>query len=271
MAHITHKLSDTYAKGVDTLFVNAYDWFKRLIILLPAAHFTFVLIYLYFYYEGFGRGLSIFAAPTDVWGVSLSDVAPAYVSFFLGAVIGSVQSNAFSSTSAHASAGSQQRRLIHRVVTIVIVLTAIITVLAFSVAFYVVQRDFQLFAYNLLYLPIGITLVIAESAVSGFPSPPPMRARLLLIGILAVMMIAISGLSDGEYDRKLSYSELKSELALCSKRKLLRKIGDVYLAASQNGMRVIVDEDCKPLASFPLLRRPLLYKGMSPADAVKRF
>jgi hypothetical protein len=45
-------------------------------------------VYLFTYHAGFGNGLSLFASPTDVFSVSLSDVAPGYIFALIGVALG---------------------------------------------------------------------------------------------------------------------------------------------------------------------------------------
>lgn len=256
-----------YERGVAWLFENGLEVGKKLLIALPAAHFTFVIVYLYFYYEGFGRGLSIYAAPTDVWSVSLSDVAPAYVSFLIGIGLALLNPGPPTATQIGAARHSVASRA-YWLAAIASVLMSFVAAGVFSLVFYVIARDYGIYLYQLLYLPIGIGIVLLEASVIGRVAG--WRGRAVLITILSMIMISLSGLGDGENHRKLPYTALDSELPMCKEGKILRRIGDKLLAVNKAGQRRLLSNNCEVHATFQMLSRPLKYKPITPAKALER-
>jgi hypothetical protein len=217
------------------------DKLKELLIVLPAAHLFLCFSYLFFYYSSFGYSVWIFASPADVFSVSFSDVAPAYVSITLGIALAvALRPRPKDPPPTEDEATRKKFRLFLWVfgaaIGLLIIWCLVLTVLYYS------KNGFVL--YIAVHTAIAVSLMVASAVWGPRLISHPLGLDLALYAALVILLVAVRGLEDGQRDRALAYKDVKDVFPRCKNTLVARPLGASYLAILPNNARVILGADC---------------------------
>lgn len=214
---------------------------KDLLVLIPALHLFCCFIYLFAYYWSFGHGLIYFASPSEVFSVSMSKVAPLYISLAVGLAFGAWSyesedeiNQRYSETSAKLVKSS--RKWQSRLISIVVFITFLHGLLASFLSDYIFWLNILLPVFLLLPYVLGYFWPRQSSAWLLFRP-----TAWLFVAILAVFGF---GLIDGQLAAKIKVDLESEELSSCDEVLILKDVGDRFLAVDSDNNRVVVSENC---------------------------
>lgn len=248
---------------------------KDLIVIVPAFHIASAFIYLFFYYNSFGNGLVYFASPTDVFSVSIADVASSYLAIFAGAAITHVffrdpeRGNVYQHERRSDEENEKRApadRIFYKAVVWFFVIVSIINFL-FCYAYWY-KSGFRL----LLMERMGAqTFVVAATlfTASRF-NLSKNNFDILSIGALVVVTLSYQGAMQGQMDSALSRKDAYNRVPICGDYQLLRGISQYLLVVGPSDERILLDLDCRKRFELISKARFKALPGGAPKDVIWR-
>ena len=211
---------------------------KEGLLIVPAVHFLICIIYLDFYYRSFGNAVQTFASPTDVFSVSLAQIAPTYLSFAIGGALG-LAPRAFGSRVP--SAPLKEPTTAVRILVWVTVFMAVLSLISFYLYHWLTSY------YQYFYLlSIPVLLLILYLYLPELTRRHWSTANLAFyIGTAVLLIVCINGLSRGQADRMISYDDAAKDHPRCGEYVVVAPLGERFLAIASDQSRVVINEDCE--------------------------
>ena len=215
----------------------------------------------FFYYYSFGRGLIYFASPTEVFSVSLAEVAPLYLFGGVGMAIGiwSYESDEeiterYSEKSARVV---KKVKTWHRFGIILFALVLfVIGVLASVLSGYIF--------WHLFLIPAALVFAWLSGAYISTKGLAPSILWLVYGVGSALIAICLNGLSDGQSAAKNDFSFFVDR-PQCDDLVILKDVSQRYLALNKGNDRFIVNEECKQMFMIIDGGEGIFYKDINPA------
>ncbi|MEH6661396.1 MAG: hypothetical protein V7679_07105 [Parasphingorhabdus sp.] len=231
---------------INRKYKSSWEIIRNLIIALPFTHAIFCFIFLISYFRGFGGNIELFSDPSDIFTVSISDVATTYVMVFFGGLFSLWQINVpFRSLRDGGYSPPKQPKCLKWMVYSLI--AAGVSNIGLSVYLYVMLGMIEYRMASIGIMLLLMTLLGKWLAENGFSFRISFAA---MLGFVILMTLISSGLSDGQRDRYLAYSSFPETLAKCGQNIVVRKMSSNFLAIASDNSRRIVDADCKTLFIF---------------------
>jgi hypothetical protein len=222
---------------------------KDLLVIIPAFHLATCVIYLFFYYSAFGVGLAYFASPTDIFAVSLADVAPGYVWLILGLTLSHFafrsnwRENRFRFETLDPEDQERLRpraksvlRILYWGIGILLAQSGMIALLDYIATGYV----------NTFFAAIFAQLAVISVSTIALHRLNLTKTTYDILSNAGVIVVALatSGASDAQIDKHLRYSEMLSPSAMCGQMKIRKRVSEYWLAVSPDNGRYLVDDNC---------------------------
>lgn len=222
---------------------------KDSLLIIPAFHVATCFIYLFFYYSGFGLGLVYFANPTDIFSVSLGDVAPVYVWLFIGALTSHMifrhpqHGNVFRFETLTTEEQQRQRptflkltKFMNRALFATASFPAIIAIL------YYIASGF--FNYIFISIALQIYIILLSGWILDRFSLSKPQYDILSITLLVLSALMTSALSDAQSDKHWRYKDYNQPQVRCNDILVLRNVSELSLAVRKDNSRILIDLDC---------------------------
>ena len=220
-------------------------WFgklKELVVIIPAIHIFCCFLYLFFFYRSFGAGLVIFASPAEVFTVSITKVAPVYISIVLGGLFGywSFETDQEIEDNNKPKAARVLKGVKRGQFWLIIIVSAL--------AFLIGLTASVIGPYVHWYM-MSFAFVLSSAFMLGkYGAELGLQSRTTLIfGFFAysLLAIAINGLDDGQSLAKIRISHTDHEGAKCDEYIIVKDVADNFLAVDSAQNRVLVDQECE--------------------------
>lgn len=247
------------------------DWEKlssQSALLAPLIHVLVCFLYLFGYSTGFGAEIGILFSFSDLFSLSITDVAFIYVSgvvlpiFFLAlrsrprqAIMAKDVSREEYINSIDVNSNNEKKVI--RNILLFITIVAILTIPEFVVSIvfdekfpYIQTSLIVVFLINISFYKISNNLNIGYS-MSIF--------SLLLIACLSNAFFA--GMNSGQGDRRYSYEVFYNKSFRCGEYVILRGASGRFIVVDPDGGRAVVDQDCNVVFTVP--ERPV-FSSQSP-------
>ncbi|NVE95133.1 hypothetical protein [Altererythrobacter lutimaris] len=214
---------------------------KDLFVLIPALHIFCCFVYLFFYYYSFGNGLIYFASPTEVFSVSLAEVAPLYLFGGLGLIIGAWSYQTDDQIeSRHSKAGARVAKGLKYSQHAFVGLLALALLVVGAVSS-------MIEGYIFWFLMIFPLVLLFASSLSAFAVHKGLTVNAIMPIFwlsFAFISVSLNGLEDGQY-ASLVRVELDSISGpRCHEKVILKDDADSFLAVDKDNNRLIVDKEC---------------------------
>ena len=252
--------------SADLLKVNTIGDVKEWLVIIPAVHLFACFVYLFFYYYSFGHGLARFASPTEVFSVSLSEVALIYLFGGIGFLLGrwSHQTDEEIDQRYSENAAAAVRKANIWETRLLFGLAALSLIFGF-IASYLHSYIFW-YAFT---LPVGLSFVAILSKFSVKQQLPP-TAILVGLGLaVAMTLITFRGLADGQEAAHLTVKKFEQQ-PTCGKFVILKDVSDDFLAVDQENNRLIIDDNCEEKFRVIDAADNVIYDGEGNLEYIKR-
>jgi len=223
----------------------------QLPVLAPIVHVLTCFIFLFGYSTGFGAGIGALFSFSDLFTISLTDVAYIYISgLLLPLAIVSARFQPGYRTIEHrwANSGTEEDKIklenrikANRRLVTVIFSASIIT---FVPSAYLAIHFDQRIPYSELATPscLGVTLATLHY-LSKFQTS--FKVDLIIAAMASLMVGAfLIGVARGQGERRYSTQVFSQNHISCGKYTILRPASGKFIAVDQAGKRIIIKDDC---------------------------
>ena len=240
----SRRRSETITLTTGALPLARLDSLKDLLIIVPALHLFCCFLYLFCFYYSFGHGLIYFASPTEVFTVSIAEIAPVYVFGGLGMILGVV-------TRPQDNDDDSQKAVKRRPLSLWFWLIVLIAALSFATGVIASILSGYIFWDSFL-----IALVLVVSAIAGYLTAKYQVDQASTYAVLAIsgaiLIVAIRGLDDGQSLAKLRLDLDNLHAPTCGEYHVVKDVADRFLSVDTEQNRVLIDSKCE--ASFILIK-----------------
>jgi hypothetical protein len=208
---------------------------KDAVLIIPAVHLSVCFIYLCFYFIAFGGKVEAFSSAQDVFSLSFANIAPFYLGFAVPHLLMAYfRGHAYSKL----PAGTEfERSPKFRVVASLI--CGLSVLLAIWGAAY-------LFVTGLVPMDlwgIGALLLVLLGSNLFANKRPALKRELVGAVVIGLAFLTYSAAKTGQRDRYAPAIEFSSSSA-CKDKRVLRALGDQFLAVDVKGLRAVIDRHC---------------------------
>lgn len=229
-------------------------------VLLPIANLVAATTLLAGYAVGFGSNLGWYFSLDDVFAASLIGLMPFYIAVGYWVLMEArlYLARAKLPTDMPPPHGPFDRRIKWRrargIAKLVLIIAALMTVFDAIVSHYI-GRPFDVFGVLMGVGGIVIFTFLDKSLSTQWPmEEPPFLVGVAFITIIVLLLICAKGLSDGQRDRFLHFTDAKSSRAQCGAYVVIRKTGTMYLAVGKDDRHRLIDEDCAEKILIPAVK-----------------
>lgn len=230
--------------------------FVQITLMLPAAHIFVSFIFITGYSLGFGSDIGSLFSISDIFSITLKDI---YLVYLFGLVVPSlvlfdqltgVEKNQ-DKPSPDQRPGFYQKFLISTVFINRLFIALFITIIMFvSFYFWIARSLNELLPYELLQVGI-FALIPYLLIIPGETVAVRQQRRTLLILLFGLLLSSFaSGLSRGQEERFYPPSKFSKNLS-CGPNFVLRPVSERFLGILPDGTRVIMDDQCLVIFTFP--------------------
>jgi hypothetical protein len=231
-----------------------YSQVTAIIVALPVMHLLASSIFLWGYSVGFGSGLSAFAAPTDIFRVSIKHLVLLYLSVGSGAAILLSRSYIRKKRSAGINGDNPVKSNIGfgRIIGLILIVgIGFILPVAYVISCYYFDRPVRIAWAT---APVLATAIMVLLVVSDHAQFDELKANAITVAALVFLMVLVGGLDKGHLDRTQSYEGGLVRFSRCNDLLIMKAFSDFYLAIKPDNTKVLIDADCKVKFSFPATR-----------------
>lgn len=223
---------------------------KEALIFIPAVHLFLCFSYLFFYELGFSGGIHNFASPTDAFSISLTALAPTYLSIliFIPLIVFNDKIGDRLSKGDLKNSVEGQRWYVVAFLVLALTLFSLTVIIFLSWSVYQIVKLVREYGF----LPFAaITIIVGGISFSAFAifARRISKARIMRVAMLAFFMTVISllmsGLSDAQRDRYVEFNWIKKHTASCGDFAVIRPLSENFLAVAPDESRIVIDENCK--------------------------
>jgi hypothetical protein len=198
-------------------------------VALPIAHLVLASMFLWGYSVGYGGRVAMFIDISDIFRVSIADLAYVYWSVIMG-----LAWFWFNLEQTKASAHLAKPKP-----TMILVSVLGIAGIAGPLLPPILPIPMTDFAIWLSLISLG---VIIFAVINRVVSP---QAFLAVAMVYLFSSSWLNGADRGEVERGISYQTAQARTPLCGRAALIRRFSDFYLAVLQNNQKVMIDSECK--------------------------
>lgn len=223
------------------------DWGEKardLILLIPALHVFCCFFYLFFYYQSFGNGLIFLASPTEVFSVSLSELAPLYISLGAGLLLGLFTFGTDPTQDQNRSQSGKEKPK-HWFMSSLGVFAAFSMLVAILGAVASVSSGY-IFWY-VFAIPAALVISFLIGYFGAKRGNSYSEVLVAIIASTVLIAIAYNGLSDGQHYAKVKLSLSDRGFVTCGDVRILKDVGDNFLAVDEDHSRIIISSACEKL------------------------
>lgn len=220
-----------------------------ILVIVPFGHLILASTYLWAYCFGFGAGVGTYVSVTDVYAVSIGNLAPLYAMGVLFAIYVGRDHIARWLTEGAARRSLEKPKgvvwpkgRLTRALRFILVITVCATV-AVS---YLTGEGIDV-VMTALYAAVLLTF----SEWFG-KARPHLEVTLALVVTVAVGGTAVAGMNEGQRHRHGGYEAFATSYGRCGDYVVLRQLSSRLLVVSPEGTHSLVDQECTPRITFAI-------------------
>lgn len=236
----------------------------RAALAAPVLHISTCTLYMYGYSVGFGSGIAGLFSISDFFTITLQHLVTIYA---LGLAIPTVTILArhragWAYISDSLPTGENGRTIISKSLKItrfilhVTLFIYVMTPVAYLISSIVVDSFVSYFLINSF---MGIGLLPVWWKLSDTLRFYGLSAEIAFVLVIFASSVIAQGVDAGQGDRRFRYDRLSEDRLKCGEHVILAPIGERFLAATRDGSRQVIDDECKVHFSFE--KRPPFREG----------
>lgn len=223
------------------------------LVAAPILHLLVTGLFLLGYYVSFGNRVYAFATSSDLFVASMGNVGLNYISLLTFPVIFILwlrgKSGAWSVHDAAMTRPEGEERIealkiadldrnLLKYLGFIIVFTQIVS------TYIQYHRDGYIPYYSVSFFVIALFAIFVSWLANRMTFPTPSVHVTILLGLMLIGSF-FNGMSSGQADRRLDYSEAIKVSVQCPLGAILRPVGEHFLIVGPNNQHVIADRECK--------------------------